>query len=233
MEHLELHDAHVTAWREHLAAQAADDEFRQSALNGSRRIEAQHARVCWIDKRPEWESAAEWLDSLRVLVRPPNERKGFKVRLRLLVPGGSPRDEVAIVATYEPRNEPDDFLPPFWLHRLSLTLATFEGARVRHFTGDVDDIGTEMRRRYILGMPTPQAERVAQLVRDIGAEVSPVELHQGAERAALALMRAIQPRRAARGRCIFCARPLADPVSKARGIGPDCFASLSKGVRHA
>jgi Family of unknown function (DUF6011) len=42
------------------------------------------------------------------------------------------------------------------------------------------------------------------------------------------LAEAIEQELAATGRCRICGRPLSDPVSVERGVGPDCAARLGR-----
>ncbi len=210
-------------------------DFMAYALDHSLRMEAKHKRLCWIDQAPVWVSAAEWLHGVGVLARPPREReKSLGVRLRLTLPGDSPRDEVSISVAYQKRALPElasQFHRAWGIAKVTVTAMAWEEGRLRAFAGTVDDLGSEMHRCCIVGMPEPQAERVAHLLRTIGAEIPGADLFAYSdERAALALMRAIQPHRADRGRCVRCLRPLTDPASKARGIGPECLAKFGRGA---
>ncbi len=194
-------------------------EWRAACITRSAELEAIHHNLVWVDPEPEWVSATSWIDELDKLVTPPTEGDTFKTAIRLMLPGGSPRDEVRITVEFR-RGEPH--IVPWFPNDPTLRVTVFadDGAQRWH-AGRISNEANEIDRSYITGLPVPVAERVAALIRTIALT---------ATWDAAGLLRAIQPHRADRLSCICCARPLRDEVSKAIGIGPDCAAGL--GIPH-
>ena len=79
----------------------SDAYFIASAERWGAKLKAENPDLVWIDPAPEWISDADWIDTIGALIRPPATGNTYRAVMRLMLPGGSPRDEVRITVEYE------------------------------------------------------------------------------------------------------------------------------------